>query len=428
MRSTSISSSPSLPLASSFTLLPPLRKSLLIVDSSLVTNAMPTAPATSRCDSPNVASIARASAKYRRTRYSRRHAAPAEVMPGTAGRKRSTTRRPPSSRCVPSSCATVNRSSWRARRTATSRPMPARSGMVIAGVLMCCDAVITISRRRGIPSVTLTPPEPARWNVLSVICVDGSPTDCAASAPTGSPGATIDLRYLTHIMTRKASLESLPSSAAPSSASTPPGLRSAKLERRSCIFSLTAPTWLPRLRRVTTGSPTTGRTAVDGIFFITPPPRNSTSSTVASPFSFTLRTVPVSHTWLPPAGDATLPASHPPSIDLRANTSTTEPFSYATASSSTSSSMSTSPAAPARLLASVAALTSRCMRAALTTSTSESAKNCECSENRCVSAALLRAMNARRSSEPSMNCELTVSTASSPYTNCTMPPLESRTV
>eukprot|EP00499_Haloplacidia_sp_CaronLabIsolate_P012258 CAMPEP_0196774152 /NCGR_PEP_ID=MMETSP1104-20130614/3211_1 /TAXON_ID=33652 /ORGANISM="Cafeteria sp., Strain Caron Lab Isolate" /LENGTH=54 /DNA_ID=CAMNT_0042144305 /DNA_START=63 /DNA_END=224 /DNA_ORIENTATION=- len=52
------------------------------------------------------------------------------------------------------------------------------------GVLMLAEAVITISRRRGIPNVTFTDPCPAKWNVLSVICVDGSPMDCAAMAPT----------------------------------------------------------------------------------------------------------------------------------------------------------------------------------------------------------------------------------------------------
>lgn len=50
--------------------------------------------------------------------------------------------------------------------------------------------------RRGIPSVTLASPRPAMWKVLSVICVEGSPTDCAASTPTASPGAASDLQML----------------------------------------------------------------------------------------------------------------------------------------------------------------------------------------------------------------------------------------
>jgi hypothetical protein len=37
-------------------------------------------------------------------------------------------------------------------------------------------------------SHTFMAPNPAKWNVLSVICVDGSPTDWAASSPTASPG------------------------------------------------------------------------------------------------------------------------------------------------------------------------------------------------------------------------------------------------
>ena len=42
----------------------------------------------------------------------------------------------------------------------------------------------------GIPRVTFISPRPAKWKVLSVICVLGSPTDWAASTPTGSPGST----------------------------------------------------------------------------------------------------------------------------------------------------------------------------------------------------------------------------------------------
>ena len=77
--------------------------------------------------------------------------------------------------------------------TASSRDV---RGSVICGVLMWSDAVMMISRSRGMPRVTLPAPWPARWNVLSVICVDGSPTDCAAKAPTASPGAASDRAYL----------------------------------------------------------------------------------------------------------------------------------------------------------------------------------------------------------------------------------------
>ena len=37
---------------------------------------------------------------------------------------------------------------------------------------------------------------PAMWKVFSVICVDGSPTDCAAMTPTASPGGARALMYL----------------------------------------------------------------------------------------------------------------------------------------------------------------------------------------------------------------------------------------
>lgn len=67
-------------------------------------------------------------------------------------------------------------------------------------------AVMMISLSLGIPSVTLAPPWPARWNVLSVICVDGSPTDWAAIEPTVSPGAAKHRMYLTHINSSNASL------------------------------------------------------------------------------------------------------------------------------------------------------------------------------------------------------------------------------
>jgi len=78
------------------------------------------------------------------------------------------------------------------------------------GVLISRLAVMMISRNRGIPRVTLASldgnngwlkwrpygsrlayPLPALWKVLRVICVEGSPIDCAASRPTASPGSTI---------------------------------------------------------------------------------------------------------------------------------------------------------------------------------------------------------------------------------------------
>mmetsp|Transcript_9021 Transcript_9021/g.28159 ORF Transcript_9021/g.28159 Transcript_9021/m.28159 type:complete len:310 (+) Transcript_9021:1145-2074(+) len=48
-------------------------------------------------------------------------------------------------------------------------------------------ATLRISFNRGTPSVTFFADTPAKWNVLSVICVAGSPMDCAASTPHISP-------------------------------------------------------------------------------------------------------------------------------------------------------------------------------------------------------------------------------------------------
>lgn len=55
------------------------------------------------------------------------------------------------------------------------------------GVLMV-RAALMISLMRGTPSVTFMDATPAKWNVLSVICVPGSPMDCAPTAPTVEPG------------------------------------------------------------------------------------------------------------------------------------------------------------------------------------------------------------------------------------------------
>ena len=65
----------------------------------------------------------------------------------------------------------------------------------MTGVASFLDAAISNSRNRGMPSVTFASPRPAKWNVFKVICVDGSPTDCAATHPTASPGTASELRY-----------------------------------------------------------------------------------------------------------------------------------------------------------------------------------------------------------------------------------------
>ena len=62
------------------------------------------------------------------------------------------------------------------------------------GVFIFFEALIN-SSNLGMPSVTFLALLPAWWNVLSVICIVGSPTDCAAMVPTISPGATIDLNH-----------------------------------------------------------------------------------------------------------------------------------------------------------------------------------------------------------------------------------------
>ena len=47
---------------------------------------------------------------------------------------------------------------------------------------------LMISVTRGTPMVTFMLATPAKWNVCNVICVAGSPIDCAATAPSASPG------------------------------------------------------------------------------------------------------------------------------------------------------------------------------------------------------------------------------------------------
>lgn len=64
----------------------------------------------------------------------------------------------------------------------------------MTGVLIVLEALI-ISLIRGTPCVILMPATPAKWNVFSVICVPGSPIDCAAMAPTADPGSTLALSY-----------------------------------------------------------------------------------------------------------------------------------------------------------------------------------------------------------------------------------------
>lgn len=62
------------------------------------------------------------------------------------------------------------------------------------GVLIVLEALM-ISLIRGTPCVILMPATPAKWKVFRVICVPGSPIDCAATAPTAVPGSTLALSY-----------------------------------------------------------------------------------------------------------------------------------------------------------------------------------------------------------------------------------------
>lgn len=64
----------------------------------------------------------------------------------------------------------------------------------MTGVLITLEALM-ISLIRGTPCVILMPATPAKWKVFRVICVPGSPIDCAAMAPTADPGSTLALSY-----------------------------------------------------------------------------------------------------------------------------------------------------------------------------------------------------------------------------------------
>lgn len=58
---------------------------------------------------------------------------------------------------------------------------------LMIGVLIVLEALM-ISLMRGTPSVMFMDATPAKWNVFKVICVPGSPMDCAPTAPTVEPG------------------------------------------------------------------------------------------------------------------------------------------------------------------------------------------------------------------------------------------------
>mmetsp|Transcript_38256 Transcript_38256/g.90450 ORF Transcript_38256/g.90450 Transcript_38256/m.90450 type:complete len:211 (+) Transcript_38256:668-1300(+) len=75
-------------------------------------------------------------------------------------------------------------------------------GTSTTGVEIILEALM-ISLIRGTPSVTFMDAIPAKWNVLSVICVPGSPIDCAPIAPTALPGSATARRYLQRHSSRR---------------------------------------------------------------------------------------------------------------------------------------------------------------------------------------------------------------------------------
>mmetsp|Transcript_12348 Transcript_12348/g.41147 ORF Transcript_12348/g.41147 Transcript_12348/m.41147 type:complete len:419 (+) Transcript_12348:1238-2494(+) len=88
---------------------------------------------------------------------------------------------------VTSSSVVCSSLAWTARARTSSVAVPSRRKMVTDGVRTVL-ATFKISLRRGTPSVTFLAETPAKWNVFNVICVAGSPIDCAARTPHISPG------------------------------------------------------------------------------------------------------------------------------------------------------------------------------------------------------------------------------------------------
>ena len=82
-------------------------------------------------------------------------------------------------------------------------------GLLSSALIIGVDtlrAALIISLIRGTPRVTFIDATPAKWKVLSVICVPGSPIDCAPTAPTAEPGSICLPRYLTRHEVRKCSI------------------------------------------------------------------------------------------------------------------------------------------------------------------------------------------------------------------------------
>mmetsp|Transcript_99558 Transcript_99558/g.264612 ORF Transcript_99558/g.264612 Transcript_99558/m.264612 type:complete len:243 (-) Transcript_99558:847-1575(-) len=80
---------------------------------------------------------------------------------------------------------------WTSFALSCSFPRLPFKKMAKEGVLTCFATLIN-SFSLGTPSVTFLAPTPAKWKVLRVICVAGSPTLCAARVPIISPGCARD--------------------------------------------------------------------------------------------------------------------------------------------------------------------------------------------------------------------------------------------
>ena len=104
-----------------------------------------------------------------------------------------------------------SRIDWTFLAIALSPARSLRSATVSEGVLIFL-AMLMSSFRRGTPSVTFFAETPAKWKVFSVICVAGSPMDCAATVPMPSPGgasATLNLDSTSPMTQLNAAGESL---------------------------------------------------------------------------------------------------------------------------------------------------------------------------------------------------------------------------
>lgn len=117
--------------------------------------------------------------------------------------------------------ASLSLRSLLASASASGRPRSGRRESVMVGVLHCMAAVIKISRRRGIPSVTFASPRPAMWNLRGVTCAAvrsgaigltagrrSSLPQPAPQPPAGTGGTDVHSRVEGHL--RRGFAEGLP--------------------------------------------------------------------------------------------------------------------------------------------------------------------------------------------------------------------------